>query len=302
MGPGASGLQLFQDSLYWRLPRYVRQAFALLMQALIALVDRVDGVQARRHERAGVRARGAAGMRFAPIQALRARRVPSGRWPGPSSSGPSPMRITQRRRSPRSEPTTATSTTSCSPSSRRVDGPGLMVEPVPYVFDRLRRRYESMPGVTLENVAVGPTEGRAPVLPPGRGRRPRAGGAAGVVRRHRIVLHARRCWRTARTSPTSRAGWSRPRCRPCPLDTLCARNGIRHLDLILVDTEGHDWEIIRSLDARGLEPAPADLRALPPVGRMTAGRAAQHLARSRLRDDRGALRHLLPGHVAWTTT
>ena len=48
MGPGASGLQLFQDSLYWRFPRYARQLFALLMQALIAVVDRAEGPEARR--------------------------------------------------------------------------------------------------------------------------------------------------------------------------------------------------------------------------------------------------------------
>ncbi len=48
MGPGASGLQLFQDALYWRLPRYIRQGFALVMQGLIAVIDRVEGAEARR--------------------------------------------------------------------------------------------------------------------------------------------------------------------------------------------------------------------------------------------------------------
>ena len=48
MGLGASGLQLFQDSLFWRLPRFVRSGFALLVQALIALVDRFEDPLVRR--------------------------------------------------------------------------------------------------------------------------------------------------------------------------------------------------------------------------------------------------------------
>jgi SAM-dependent methyltransferase len=48
MGLGASGLQLFQDSLYWRLPRPVRAPFALVLQSLIALVDRFEDAERRR--------------------------------------------------------------------------------------------------------------------------------------------------------------------------------------------------------------------------------------------------------------
>lgn len=48
MGLGASGLQLFQDALYWRLPRLVRDAFALILQSSIALVDRFESAERRR--------------------------------------------------------------------------------------------------------------------------------------------------------------------------------------------------------------------------------------------------------------
>jgi SAM-dependent methyltransferase len=40
IGPIATGLQMTQDSVYWRLPRLVRPIFAFIMQSLIALVDR----------------------------------------------------------------------------------------------------------------------------------------------------------------------------------------------------------------------------------------------------------------------
>jgi SAM-dependent methyltransferase len=48
MGLAASGLQLFQDAAYGRLPRPLRPAFALVVQALIALVDRLQGRESRR--------------------------------------------------------------------------------------------------------------------------------------------------------------------------------------------------------------------------------------------------------------
>jgi len=48
IGPAASGLQLFQDAFYYELPRPLRPVFALGLQTLIALVDRV-GRQRPRH-------------------------------------------------------------------------------------------------------------------------------------------------------------------------------------------------------------------------------------------------------------
>lgn len=42
MGLAASGLQLLQNSLYWQLPLRPRQAVALVMQALIAVADRIE--------------------------------------------------------------------------------------------------------------------------------------------------------------------------------------------------------------------------------------------------------------------
>jgi SAM-dependent methyltransferase len=40
IGPLATGLQMTQDSVYWRLPRLLRPVFALIMQSLIAVADR----------------------------------------------------------------------------------------------------------------------------------------------------------------------------------------------------------------------------------------------------------------------
>ena len=42
---------------------------------------------------------------------------------------------------------------------------------------------------------------------------------------------------------------------PCvTLEALCARNDMSDLDLLLIDTEGYDWEIIRHIDLAALHP------------------------------------------------
>ena len=48
MGLAATGLQLVQDAVYYRLPRVPRAALALLLQALIALADRLETSESRR--------------------------------------------------------------------------------------------------------------------------------------------------------------------------------------------------------------------------------------------------------------
>lgn len=43
MGLAASGLQLFQDGIWWKLPRPLRPALALVVQTAIRVVDRLQG-------------------------------------------------------------------------------------------------------------------------------------------------------------------------------------------------------------------------------------------------------------------
>lgn len=47
MGLAASGLQLIQDAYYYRLPAFVRPAFALVTQGLIRLADRFEPAEVR---------------------------------------------------------------------------------------------------------------------------------------------------------------------------------------------------------------------------------------------------------------
>jgi SAM-dependent methyltransferase len=48
MGLAATGLQLTQDALYWRIPRLLRHPFALVVQLLAGLLDRVEPSEAKK--------------------------------------------------------------------------------------------------------------------------------------------------------------------------------------------------------------------------------------------------------------
>jgi SAM-dependent methyltransferase len=50
IGLGATGLQLFQDAFYYDLPPRLQPAFALVMQALIAVVDRLPRQRATQYD------------------------------------------------------------------------------------------------------------------------------------------------------------------------------------------------------------------------------------------------------------
>jgi hypothetical protein len=48
MGLAATGLQLVQDSFYWRLPRLLRPLAALVVQTLVRAADRVQSAESKR--------------------------------------------------------------------------------------------------------------------------------------------------------------------------------------------------------------------------------------------------------------
>jgi FkbM family methyltransferase len=84
---------------------------------------------------------------------------------------------------------------------------GVMVEPVPYVFERLQRNYAGIDRVRLENAAIATQDGHLPFFhlvdatPEERAQLPDWYDGIGRSR-------ATRCSRTASTCPTSAGGWS----------------------------------------------------------------------------------------------
>jgi FkbM family methyltransferase len=125
---------------------------------------------------------------------------------------------------------------------------GVMVEPVPYVFERLRRNYGELEDrIALENVAVGERDGTLPfwyLRPPAHDEReslPDWYDGVGSFSRETILDHAD-------AIPDLE---ERLVCAQVPsltFDSLCKRHGLTELNLLLMDTEGWDWEILKDVD------------------------------------------------------
>jgi FkbM family methyltransferase len=124
---------------------------------------------------------------------------------------------------------------------------GVMVEPVPYVFERLQRNYRRYRRLQLENVAIAQQDGHAPfyhlpkVSADEQASLPQWYDALGSFSRDIILSH----------KPYIPDIADRIACIEVPtvtFETLCQRNRIDHLDLVHIDTEGYDYEILKLID------------------------------------------------------
>jgi FkbM family methyltransferase len=128
-----------------------------------------------------------------------------------------------------------------------------MVEPVPYVFERLRRNYAEVAGVVTENVAVADRDGELPFYhliepdPAERDGLPSWYDGIGSFSREAVLGHQEHIPDVAdRIVQTDVPALT--------FESLRARHGIERVDLVLVDTEGYDWEIIRNIDLAASKP------------------------------------------------
>lgn len=124
---------------------------------------------------------------------------------------------------------------------------GIMVEPVPYVFERLRQNYIHLSDrIALENLAIADQEGRLPFWHLRQETNkpdylPQWYDALGSFRKDVVLKH------TSDIPDLER----RLVCTEVPCLTfagLCRKYDIDKLDLLHIDTEGYDFEIIKHVD------------------------------------------------------
>jgi FkbM family methyltransferase len=127
------------------------------------------------------------------------------------------------------------------------DWTGVMVEPVPYVFERLRRNYAGLERVALENAAIADRDGTLPFYhlvdadPETRRTLPSWYDGIGSFSREAVLSHAEHIPDVANRLVEAEV-------RALTFESLCAKHGIGRVDLLVIDTEGYDWEIVRTLD------------------------------------------------------
>ena len=124
---------------------------------------------------------------------------------------------------------------------------GIMVEPVPHVFARLARNYGDVERVALENGAIADHDGTVPFYYPAEPAReeverlPDWYDGIGSLSREAVLSHAGHIPDIERRLVCAQV--------PClTYESLCRRHGVEAVDLLLVDTEGQDWELLRGID------------------------------------------------------
>jgi FkbM family methyltransferase len=128
---------------------------------------------------------------------------------------------------------------------------GIMVEPVPWIFARLRENYGHLDRVALANVAIADRDGTLPfyhLAEAAEGERvPPWYHTIGSFSREAVLGHANRIRDIERRLVETEVA-------TLTFDSLLARHGVDRVDLLLTDTEGHDWEIIRNVDLAAHRP------------------------------------------------
>ena len=122
---------------------------------------------------------------------------------------------------------------------------GLLVEPVPYVFERLKANWERVPGLTLDNVAVADRDGRLPFYHPAKATDPVAVPSwydgLGSFSKENVLKHADLIPDIAQRIVVTEVSC-------LTLESLCRKHGIAHIDVLHVDAEGYDDRIVQQID------------------------------------------------------
>jgi FkbM family methyltransferase len=130
---------------------------------------------------------------------------------------------------------------------------GIMVEPVPYVFERLRATYGAHERIALENSAIGERDGTLPFFhvrdasDEERQRLPDWYDGIGSFSREALSAHAGEI-------PDIEERIVRADVRTLSFESLCRRHDVGEVDLLVIDTEGYDWRILSSLELESRRP------------------------------------------------
>jgi len=128
---------------------------------------------------------------------------------------------------------------------------GILVEPIPYVFEALEQRHGANARLTLVNAAIADHDGTARIhyLPKADDPDlPEWYDALASFRREVIAEHAP--W-----IPDIESRISSIEVPTVTIDSLCAAHGIEAFDLVQIDTEGYDCEVVKQIDLDKYRPA-----------------------------------------------
>lgn len=119
---------------------------------------------------------------------------------------------------------------------------GLLVEPIPQLFEQLTANYRGVPGITTANVAIGTEDGKATIYAvDSRPGDPEWVDQIASLDREVVLRHAYALpGLESRIVPTE--------VESVRLSSLMAQQSVTSIDLLHIDAEGFDDEIIRQIE------------------------------------------------------
>jgi FkbM family methyltransferase len=153
-------------------------------------------------------------------------------------------------------------------TTRRVRG--LVVEPLPDLFEELRANYAAFPEVTPVCVALHRTEREIDLYR--------------VDPRHTDLLEGKKCIASVHPEHHKRTGAPtehivRERVQCLTFDELLAQHQVSRIDCLQIDVEGYDGEILRMVDLERWRPAVVRFEHSAGLGVMSAQELTEHLSR-----------------------
>ena len=125
---------------------------------------------------------------------------------------------------------------------------GVLVEPVAHLFSELSKRYAHDPRLRLERAAIGESDGTAMI----HRLQTTAKDSLWLEQVPSLELDVLR--RAAQQLAAADKVIVQEQVRCLTVATLLARHRIERLDLLVIDTEGSDWRILRQFDLTLLQP------------------------------------------------
>ena len=135
------------------------------------------------------------------------------------------------------------------PFVRQFKWPGVMLEPLPDVFERLVENYRPHPQVQLINAALGPEDGYTTLY------------SVEVTDPQTLEMSLDSSFsrdilmRSAYRLPGLKSKLIERRVRTMSVESLLAEIGNRQIDILKTDTEGYDLEILKLFDLSKIRPS-----------------------------------------------
>lgn len=127
---------------------------------------------------------------------------------------------------------------------------GILIEPVPYLFEKLKQNYQGCDDLIFENVAVSKEDGWHDfwyVLESKDCSLPEWYNQLGSFSKDVILKHRR-------SLPGLDDMLTKVAVKCVSLSTLLQTSGVKHVNLFLIDTEGYDFEVIKQINFSLLRP------------------------------------------------